>query len=93
MPMGLATAQDLARLRPQLHKIADALRAPGGEEPLDVKYALVSRLDDAIGRNLERLPVNSGRVFVLRYVLEMESQEICAMRECPDLQGLVADAL
>jgi RNA polymerase sigma-70 factor, ECF subfamily len=168
--MGLATAQDLARLRPQLlrfamlrlrdrsraedvvqdallaalenmhrfagqsslgtwvggilrHKIADALRAPVREEPLDVEYALVSaedpehelersRLYDAIGRNLERLPEKSGRVFVMRYVLEMESEEICAMlamsassffvtlhrarqrlRECPDLQGLAADAL
>jgi DNA-directed RNA polymerase specialized sigma24 family protein len=101
MPMGLATAQDLARLRPQLlrfamlrlrgrsgaenvvqdtllaalenvhrfagRKIADALRAPRREEPLDVEYALVSaedpehelrrsRLYDAIGRNLKRLP-------------------------------------
>jgi DNA-directed RNA polymerase specialized sigma24 family protein len=122
MPMGLATAQDLARLRPRLlrfamlqlrdrsraegvvqdtllaalenvhrfagHMIAHALRAPRREEPLDVEYALVSA-----GRNLERLPEKSGRVFVLRYVLEMESQEICTMRECPDLQGLVADAL
>lgn len=70
------------------HKIADALRAPSREEPLDYD-ALVSqehdpeqgfarrRLLDALEAGLRQLPACAARVFVLREVIGMDSAEVC----------------
>lgn len=70
------------------HKIADGLRAAGREDPLEADHPLLS-LDDpaqdlarsraleALERNLGRMPAKAGRVFVLRDVLGLESEEVC----------------
>lgn len=73
------------------HKIADGARRGPREEPVDgdvdeylhsgpgPEQRCASRSSLAlIARSLERLPPKSARAFVLREVLGMETEEVCA---------------
>ncbi|MGH8631314.1 MAG: sigma-70 family RNA polymerase sigma factor [Burkholderiales bacterium] len=70
------------------HKIADAVRASGREEPLeydecampehDPAHLLVrSRIFDALENGLKQLPGCAARAFVLREVMGMDTAEVC----------------
>jgi RNA polymerase sigma-70 factor (ECF subfamily) len=70
------------------HKIADALRASGREEPFECdEYAMQDddpahgiarrRLFEALERGLKQLPGRAARAFVLREVMGMDTAEIC----------------
>lgn len=105
------------------HKIVDRIRASCREELLDPEEVAFPggdpqegfarcRFFEGFERSLARLPENVARVFVLREVLGMDTEEICCqlaisssncwvmlhrarlrLRECPEMQGLAADAL
>lgn len=70
------------------HKIADALRRPCREEPLDcdefvsqdhdpVRDLARTRLLGAVDAGLKRLPSCAARVFMMRQVMGMELAEVC----------------
>lgn len=70
------------------HKIADAMRGSGREEPIDVDHAGLpgsdpdehfarSRFFEVLERSLKRLPEAAARVFVMRAVLESDTDEVC----------------
>jgi RNA polymerase sigma-70 factor (ECF subfamily) len=74
------------------HKIADALRASGKEEPLEYDDCTMDAPDPAHGlarrrvlealeRGLKQLPGCAARAFVLREVMGMDTAEICTELE------------
>jgi len=70
------------------HKIVDRLRASGREQPLDDGGLVLPASDpeegfarhrflETVQRSLRRLPANAARVFVLREVLGLDTDEVC----------------
>jgi RNA polymerase sigma-70 factor (ECF subfamily) len=70
------------------HKIVDGMRASGREEPIDAddepfpgadpEEALARRrFVETLERSLRRMPACAARVFVMREVIGMETEEIC----------------
>jgi RNA polymerase sigma-70 factor (ECF subfamily) len=70
------------------HKIVDAMRRASREEPLKLEADLLHdasperdlarrRLLEAVDAALKRLPARAARVFVLRELMGMNTQEVC----------------
>lgn len=71
------------------HKITDTMRVSGREEPIDADdhaglpgsdpeaHFARSRFFEVLERGLKRLPEAAARVFVMRAVMERDTDEVC----------------